>query len=80
MNCSGVRIFTVELLWTVFDKLMPPPTHLPTPSATLTQNWCETQTSKLCYNKFNRLISPVLQISRHLAAFLYGLLQLLKAA
>ena len=21
--CSGVRVFTVELLWTVFDKLLP---------------------------------------------------------
>ena len=24
MDCSGVRLFTVELLWTVFHKLLPP--------------------------------------------------------
>ena len=27
MDCSGVRVFTVELLWTVFGNLLPPPTH-----------------------------------------------------
>ena len=26
IDCSGVRFFTVELLWTVSDKLLPPPT------------------------------------------------------
>ena len=77
----GLCVFTVKLLWTVFDKLMPPPTPFPTltsrppiPLATLPQNWYTPQkndlkwpkikqvtTSKLCYNKFNRLISPVLQ-------------------
>ena len=29
MDCAGVCIFTVELLWTVFDKLLPPPTPPP---------------------------------------------------
>ena len=29
VDCSGVHVFTitVELLWTVFDKLSPLPTH-----------------------------------------------------
>ena len=27
MDYSGVRVFTVELLWTAFDKLLPLPTH-----------------------------------------------------
>ena len=50
MDCSGDRVFTVELLWTLFHKLLPPPTptpalglppaHPPTPLATLAQNWC----------------------------------------
>ena len=25
VNCSGVRFFTGELLWTVYEKLLPPP-------------------------------------------------------
>ena len=25
MDCSGVRVFTVELLWTVFQQLLPSP-------------------------------------------------------
>ena len=47
MDCSGDRVFTVELLWTLFHKLLPPPTPPPTlglppahPLATLAQNWC----------------------------------------
>ena len=30
MDCSGVLVFTVELLWTVFHLLLPPP--IPTPT------------------------------------------------
>ena len=43
MDCSGVRVFTVELLWTVFLTAVAtslpclPPTH---PLNTLAQNWC----------------------------------------
>ena len=40
MDCSGVRVFTAELLWTVFHLLLPPPTPPTHPSATLAQNWC----------------------------------------
>ena len=29
MDCSGVRVFTVELLWTVFEQLQPPPSLHP---------------------------------------------------
>ena len=29
MDCSGDRVFTVELLWTLFHKLLPPPTPPP---------------------------------------------------
>ena len=29
MDCSGARFFTVELLWTVFYLLLPPPTSPP---------------------------------------------------
>jgi len=29
MECSGAHVFTVELLWTVFDKLLPPPSPPP---------------------------------------------------
>ena len=31
MDCSGVHLFTVELLWTVFHKLLPPPSPPPHP-------------------------------------------------
>ena len=37
MDCSGDRVFTVELLWTLFHRLASRP---PTPLATLAQNWC----------------------------------------
>ena len=46
MDCSGDSVFTVEALWTLFHKLLPPPTpppsasRPPTPLATLAQNWC----------------------------------------
>ena len=49
MDRSGDHVFAVELLWTLFYKLLPPPTPLPhprpparppTPLATLAQNWC----------------------------------------
>ena len=31
MDCSGVHLFTMELLWTVFHKLLPPPSPPPHP-------------------------------------------------
>ena len=47
MDCSGDRVFAVELLWTLFYKLLPPPTPPPAlslppihPIATLAQNLC----------------------------------------
>ena len=33
MDRSGVSVFTVELLWTVFEQLLPPPPHPPAPAS-----------------------------------------------
>ena len=50
VDCFGVHVFTVELLWTLFDKLLPlstpPPTltsHSPAPLAMLEQGACQLQ-------------------------------------
>ena len=58
MDCSGDCVFTVELLWTLFYKLLPPPTppprpRPPTPVATLAQNWCapSKKRSKMALNQ-----------------------------
>ena len=52
MDCSGIRVFTVELLWTIFYKLMPPPTPPsiltfcpPSPLATLAKIGAQLKTT-----------------------------------
>ena len=76
MDRSGVRVFTVELLWTVFEQLLPPPSPPPTPltssirwlkiGAHLQKNdlkWPkikQVRNSNLHYIKFNISISTIL--------------------
>ena len=73
MVCSGVCVFTVELLWTVFHFLLPPPTpasppqlHWPKIGMHLQKNdltWPKIKqvtNSKLYYIKFNISISTIL--------------------
>ena len=68
MDCSGVRVFTVDFLWSGCCRL--PPAH---PLNTLAQNWCappkndlkwpkikQVTNSKLCYIKFNISIGTIL--------------------
>ena len=72
MDYSGVLVVTVELFWTVFHLLLPPPTpHLPPnhPLTILAQNCCVPSKNDLKWPKikqlanskpFNRSISTVL--------------------
>ena len=69
VNCSGVCFFTVELLWTVFHLLLPPPTpppcpaptsFPPTPSATLAQNWCTPSKNDLKWPKIKQVTNSKL--------------------
>ena len=73
MDCSGDRVFSVELLWTLFYKLLPPPIPPLAHSLRYTGpklvskndvKWPQIKqvtNSKLYYNKANELLSPVLQ-------------------
>ena len=66
MDCSGVHFFTVELLWTAFHKLLPPPTPplcpycLPTLLATLAQNWCAPSKNDLKWPKIKQVTNSKL--------------------
>ena len=68
MDCSGVRVFTVELLWTVFLTAIA--TSLPTPPRpcllpahplnTLAQNWCAPPKNDLKWPKIKQVTNAKL--------------------
>ena len=62
MDRSGVCVFTVELLWTVFEQLLPPPSPPPRsclppahPLNTLAQNWCAPPKNYLKWPKIKQV-------------------------
>ena len=71
MDCSGDLVFTVELLWKLFHKLLPPPPHPhpsasrpPTPLATLAQNWCALSKNNLKWPEIKQVTNSKLNYNK----------------
>ena len=71
MDCSGDRIFALEILWTIFYKLchLPPhppslASHPPTPLAILTQNWCTPSKNNLKWPQIKQVTNSKLHYNK----------------
>ena len=72
MDCSDDCVFAVELLWTLFYKLLPPPSPptcpwppiCPPPATLLAQNWCAPSKNDLKWPQIKQVTNSELHCNK----------------